>query len=170
MTNVNDDYEAMLAELARQGVARVSPMVLKQVAEGLWYEKKVPDLNRVPARYRRDAGYVVDRLLRFNVLSKEQKLVVLRALEPFKPKDAKSSRACRDPLAQAWGAQADLTSRFPELMPLQTRQYALDKASASPRLTVPYRYSSNSSAGFMTRSTNPERRAGVVLSLPSIQK
>lgn len=131
MAKAKHDYEAMLVELARQGVARVSPAILQQVAEGLWYEKKVPDLSRVPVRYRRDAGYVVDRLLRFNVLSKEQKLAVLRALEPFKPKEAGSSMACRDPLALAWGAQADLTSRFPELMPLQTRQYARDKARSS---------------------------------------
>lgn len=125
-----DDYEAMLVEVARQCLAHVSSEVLQQVAEGLWYQQWVPDLSQVPDKYRMDAGYVVDRLLRFNVLTKEQKLTVLSALEPYKPRESKAATNCKDPLALSWGARADLTSRFPELMPLQTRQYAQDKAQA----------------------------------------
>ena len=128
MMKEKHDYEAMLVEVARQGLAHVSPEVLQQVAEGLWYQQWVPDLSQVPDKYRMDAGYVIDRLLRFNVLTKEQKLTVLSALEPYKPKLAQESSTCKDPLAQLWGAHAELTPRFPELMALQTRQYARDKA------------------------------------------
>lgn len=130
-------YEVMLVEVARQGLTHVSSELLKQVAEGLWYEKWVPDLSLVPKPYRRDAGYLVDRLLRFNVLTKEQKLTVLSALEPYKPHESQTATKCKDPLALQWGARDDLTSRFPELMPLQTRQYAQDKAQALPQTTKP---------------------------------
>lgn len=123
------DYDLLLSELARQGIAQVSCDVLQKVAEGLWYEKWVPDLSRISEQSRMDAGYVLDRLLRFNVLTKEQKLTVLSALEPYKPKEPNGSpTSCKDPLAQLWGARADLNSRFSDLMHLQTRHYTWNKA------------------------------------------
>lgn len=122
-----DSFENELGEVARQGLARVDTVLLRKVAEQLWYSHKVPDLGRLAPNLRHDAGYLVDSLARFNVLNKEQKLRVLGALLPFKPTKTMAS-SCKDPLAVAWGASSDLASRLAELMPYQTRQYAADQA------------------------------------------
>lgn len=126
--------ERMLGDVARQGFARVDPKLLREVAERLWYAGEVPNLAEVPAQLRPDAGYLVDRLARFNVLPKEQKLRLLSAVRQYQPPPStpKAEVADRkDPLAVAWGASMDLTSRLGELMPYQTRQYAADKAKAA---------------------------------------
>ena len=125
--------ERMLGDVVRQGFARVDPTQLREVAERLWYGAEVPNLAEVPAQLRPDAGYLVDRLARFNVLPKEQKLRLLSAVRQYQPpSDPKAEMADRkDPLAVAWGASMDLTSRLGELMPYQTRQYAADKAKAA---------------------------------------
>ena len=39
--------------------------------------------RRLPAKLRPDAGYLVDRLARFNVLPKEQKLRLLSAVRQY---------------------------------------------------------------------------------------
>jgi hypothetical protein len=121
------DLEAALGEVASQGLARAHFGLLRNVAEHLWYQHDVPDLNKVAPQWRRDAGYLVDRLVRFNVLSKDRKLRVLTALSPFRPHCSPVS-TCKDPLAVKWGASSDLTGRLGELMPYQTRQYAANQA------------------------------------------
>ncbi len=126
--------ERMLGDVARQGFARVDPKLLRVVAERLWYTGEVPNLAKVRAALRPDAGYLVDRLARFNVLPKERKLRLLSAIRPFQPASPAHNAAAagrKDPLAVAWGASMDLTSRLGELMPYQTRQYAADKAKVA---------------------------------------
>ncbi|KON79792.2 hypothetical protein PA01_15080 [Azoarcus sp. PA01] len=126
--------ERMLGDVARQGFARVDPDLLREVAERLWYVGEVPNLAEVPAKLRPDAGYLVDRLARFNVLPKEQKLRLLSAVRQYQPPPPAPSAGVagrKDPLAVAWGASMDLTSRLGELMPYQTRQYAADKGKAA---------------------------------------
>ncbi|WP_407277589.1 hypothetical protein U5817_13055 [Aromatoleum evansii] len=132
--------ERMLGDVARQGVAHVAPELLREVAERLWYAGEVPNLAKVPANLRPDAGYLVDRLARFNVLPKERKLQVLSAVrqyQPASPTPAADVTGRKDPLAVAWGASMDLTSRLGELMPYQTRQYASDKAKVAPVSLTP---------------------------------
>lgn len=119
-----------LGEVARQGLAHADAGLLRKVAEQLWYSLKVPDLGRLAPNLRPDAGYLVDSLVRFNVLTKEQKLKVLDALAPFKPEKSSAS-CCKDPLAIAWGASSDLTRRLADLLPYQTRQYAADQAKTA---------------------------------------
>lgn len=77
--------ERMLGDVARQGFSRVDPELLREVAERLWYVGEVPNLAEVPAKLRPDAGYLVDRLARFNVLPKEQKLRLLSAVRQYQP-------------------------------------------------------------------------------------
>lgn len=120
-------FEGLLSALVRTGLAHADAGLLRDVAEALWYEGKIPELSLVPEELRATAGYVADRLVRFNVVPKAQKSLVLLALAPFKPEAASCCLHHRDPLAVQWAAREDLTERLPELMPYQTRQYALDR-------------------------------------------
>lgn len=100
---------------------------LTRVAERLWYGRSVPDLGKVPEPYRRDVGYLVDRLARFNVVNAGRKQKVLAALTPYKPLSTAEWQNYRDALASAWGASAELTPRLAELLPYQTREYAEER-------------------------------------------
>lgn len=123
------EFERMLGSIARQGFARADAALLRKLAERLWYGRSVPDLSKVQEEYRRDAGYLVDRLTRFNVVKVTRKQKVLAALTPFKPANANPSQSYRDALASAWGASAELTPRLAELLPYQTREYAEGRKS-----------------------------------------
>ena len=124
MTARNATFEKMLGDVVCQGLLRAESGLLRQVAERLWYGRSVPDLSKVPEPYRRDAGYLVDRLARFNVVKAARKEKVLAALLPYKPESAGQGPFYRDVLAQAWGASWELTPRLAELLPYQTREYA----------------------------------------------
>lgn len=125
--------EAMLGAIAHQGLAHADQTLLCQVAERLWYSHDVPNLAVLSSALRPDAGYLVDRLARYSVLSKSRKLRLITVVQPYKGTCDGQDRwitTCKDPLAREWGASSDLTCRMAELLPLQTRQYAMDKANA----------------------------------------
>lgn len=130
-TEPDPSLERLLAEVVVQGFANADHTLLRETAERLWYTCEVPDLALLPASHRAEAGYLVDRLARFNLLTKSRKLQILAALRPYRPGAAKSETHLKDPLAAAWGSSMDLTSRLGELMPYQTRQYAADKAKSA---------------------------------------
>lgn len=127
MTSRKLAFETMLGDVARQGFAHADAVLLRLVAERLWYGRSVPDLGKVPEPYRRDVGYLVDRLARFNVVKAGRKQKVLAALTPYKPSSIAEWQRHRDTLASVWGASAELTPRLAELLPYQTREYAEER-------------------------------------------
>lgn len=97
-----------------------------RVAKAVWYENYIPVLDDLPEPARRDAGYLVDRLLRYPVVPQERKKKLLKVVEAYRPQSRPSStmQRVRDALAATWGASCDL-GRFAEvLLPLQTRHAA----------------------------------------------
>lgn len=129
--------ERNLREVCRQGLANANSRLLQDVAEQLWYSDEVPKLTLVQPSFRRDAGYLVDKLSRFNVLGKARKLALIGAVRPFMQQQSQPvNKACRDPLALEWGASTDLTRRMKELMPLQTRHYARERQQQATETRV----------------------------------
>jgi len=120
--------EQKLGEVARQGLAHADQQLLREVAEQLWYSAAVPNLAHVPPLLRPDVGYLVDKLARFNVLGSARKFALLDAVRPYlHAREKPANSVCRDPLAVEWGASSDFSCRLRELMPYQTRQYAVDR-------------------------------------------
>ncbi|MFV5215904.1 hypothetical protein ACLIIZ_19455 [Azonexus caeni] len=134
MTVRKSEFEKLLGRVVSQGVARADSGLLREVAEKLWYGRSVPNLSKFPEPERREAGYLVDRLARVNVMAAARKQKVLAALTPYKPAAPDSQVRHRDALAVTWGAREDLTSRMAELLPYQTRTYEAErKAQAKKR-------------------------------------
>lgn len=79
------DLTALLDSVARQGVIRADADGLRALAEALWYGEDLPDLSRVAAEIRSDAGYLVDRLLRLGPSTKERKEALQTVIAPFQP-------------------------------------------------------------------------------------
>ena len=121
-----DEFAKALATLCSEGLARVDTDLLIRVAVTVWYSRFIPDLSNVPEPCRADIGYLLDRLSRFNIMSKERKLELLASLVPYKPESLPATTsACKDTLAIAWGASADLMPFVDDLLPYQTRHYAV---------------------------------------------
>lgn len=134
MTARKSEFEKLLGRVVSQGVAHADSGLLREVAEKLWYGRSVPNLAKFPEPVRREAGYLVDRLARVNVMAVARKQKVLAALTPYKPSAPDSPPRHRDHLAVTWGAREDLTPRMAELLPYQTRSYAAERKARAKKL------------------------------------
>ena len=117
--------ENALIDIGRRGLAHVDSLIVVEVAMCIWYSDVLPDLGVVPAELHGDVGYLLDRLARFNVLSKQRKMQLLAALAPYKAqRRPATASASQDHLAVEWGASTDLAPLYPSLLPYQTRHFA----------------------------------------------
>ncbi|MFV8385367.1 hypothetical protein ACNO5E_14865 [Vibrio parahaemolyticus] len=98
---------------------------VKAVALAMWHENFVPKVTHLPETSAKAAGYVVDKLMRFNCVSPELKaklrdvLTVLKGMFSFTPVKVKGC----EKLAQSWGLATDLKQPVRELLEYQTRHY-----------------------------------------------
>jgi hypothetical protein len=98
---------------------------VKTVALAMWHENFVPCVEHLADKSAQAAGYVVDKLMRFNCVSRELKgllsalLAKLRAVVSVVPVKV---RGC-DKLAQNWGLMSDLKLQVRQLLEFQTRHY-----------------------------------------------
>ncbi len=98
---------------------------VKAVALAMWHENFVPSVTHLSETSAKAAGYVVDKLMRFNCVSQELKvklrevLAVLKERFSFTPVKVKGC----EKLAQSWGLATDLKQQVRELLEYQTRHY-----------------------------------------------
>ncbi len=98
---------------------------VKVVALAMWHENFVPCVEHFSEKATLAAGYVVDKLMRFNCVSPELKaqlrtlLSKLRQLVKVTPVVVKGC----DKLAQRWGLKSDLKMHVRQLSSYQTRHY-----------------------------------------------
>ncbi|HFG2055592.1 TPA: hypothetical protein ACGF4A_003487 [Vibrio cholerae] len=98
---------------------------VKTVALAMWHENFVPQVTHLSETSAKAAGYVVDKLMRFNCVSQELKaklrdlLTVLKGMFSFTPVKVKGC----DKLAQSWGLATDLKLQVRQLLEYQTRHY-----------------------------------------------
>ena len=99
---------------------------LKFVALALWYENFVPDVKPFKGIDAAQAGYVLDKLTRYNCLEHSQKdLLRSQLLSQLKQKKNGFAPAnnSRDMLVKEWGASVELKKEFRGLMDYQRRSY-----------------------------------------------
>ncbi|WP_322002300.1 hypothetical protein [Marinobacter alexandrii] len=124
---------AALLNVARKGLKNSSADEVVTAAVEVWHKRYLPNLSGLSVDEQRVAGYLVDRLSRFNCLSLEQKKLLQGVAAKAKqnvPKRVSHSRV--DALAKNWGLEEDLKPFMPALMPYQTRHYKrdLDRSAA----------------------------------------
>jgi hypothetical protein len=99
---------------------------LKFVALALWYENFVPDVKTFKGVDAAQAGYLLDKLTRYNCLEHSQKdLLRSQLLSQLKQKKGNTSPTTnsRDMLVKEWGASVELKSEFRGLVNYQRRSY-----------------------------------------------
>ncbi|EIJ36687.1 hypothetical protein [Thiothrix nivea] len=108
---------------------------VKVVALGIWYQDFTPDFNHLPqtslqARLR--AGYLVDRLLRYNCVTDERKKLLFANVSKLRSllKPPVSTNPQVEPLAKSWGLEHDLKRLAKDLLEYQTRHYQYEYTSA----------------------------------------
>lgn len=99
---------------------------LKTVALALWYEDFVPEVKNLRDFEVPQAGYLLDKLTRYNCLDGNKKemlrsklLVELRVKKEHFFSESNSGNA----LLREWGAKAELKREFKGLLHLQRRSY-----------------------------------------------
>lgn len=99
---------------------------VKAVALAMWHENFVPKVAHLSESAARAAGYVVDKLMRFNCVPqalKEKLRQVLASLKStFGVKPVAVVEGC-DKLALDWGLTSDLKHQVRQLLDYQTRHY-----------------------------------------------
>lgn len=98
---------------------------LKTICIATWYENFIPEINDFSEYELRRSGYLIDKLMRFNCLSKEQKYKLKNVLDNIKKKlfFEDNFLANVEPLAKKWNINSDLKHGFRELLFLQKRHY-----------------------------------------------
>lgn len=120
-----------LERVATVGLVRAREEDVLSVARALWHEGFVPDFANLTEAQQREAGYLVGRLARFNVVERERKAVLLKSVERIKSNLAPVARSAgrvNDPLADELGATGDLGRFMVKLLPMQTRHFVRERA------------------------------------------
>ncbi len=99
---------------------------LKSVALAIWYDNFIPDVKSLKGIDAAQAGYVLDKLTRYNCIETTQKgLLRTQLLSELKQNKGSSvtQNNARDMLVQEWGARVELKKEFRGLMGYQRRSY-----------------------------------------------
>lgn len=100
---------------------------VKTVALAMWYDNFVPQVGNLSANDAKTAGYVVDKLMRFNCVPQDTKEKLMEFVQQQKSSLQTLSDSLqgssKDKLAVSWGLCSDLRQQVKDLLPLQTRHY-----------------------------------------------
>ena len=100
----------------------------KPIALGIWYEGYTPNLNGMNLDELRKAGYLVDRLMRFNWVSDRRKLELMKLTREVKNTLGQELKTTPfstniEPLARKWNLSEDVALMIQALLKYQTRHY-----------------------------------------------
>lgn len=115
-------------QAVNSSLATLSAEDLKPIALAVWHEDYAPNLNDMNLDELKKAGYVVDRLMRFNCVSNDRKLELMRLVKGIKqtlPQESLTVSVSQDvePLARKWNLSEDISCAIQVLLPYQTRHY-----------------------------------------------
>jgi hypothetical protein len=108
----------------------LSAAEFKPIALAIWYEVYTPNLDGLQPDELRKAGYLVDRLMRFNCVSDDRKLELMKLVQDVKHNLHLSnemptvlSSVNVEPLARTWYLREDISHVIQPLLEYQTRHY-----------------------------------------------
>lgn len=127
--NLNRQFKKVVSS----PLANLSVEDFKPIALGVWHEDYTPELNDMDLVKLQKAGYLIDRLMRYNCVSGDRKIELLGLVKDIKQKlpeetQAVSSLRNVDPVAKKWNLKEDVSRLMPPLLEYQTRHYVHAKA------------------------------------------
>lgn len=123
----NQSLQLEFESLVRKPNQPTASESLKLVALALWYQDFVPSVDSFDGKDVGLAGYVLDKLTRYNCLNSEKKAYLrthlLSELERKKAAFFSAENSSKDMLAKQWGTSVDLKKEFRGLLPYQKRHF-----------------------------------------------
>lgn len=98
---------------------------VKILALAIWYERFVPNFTTIPKEYLHQAGYLVDKLMRYSCVEANQKSKLRDVCTALRAKSTNRGKTfqARDQLARDWGVSYDINHHARRLLKFQKRHY-----------------------------------------------
>ena len=104
---------------------------LEIIAYALWYSDFMPNIDNLICSHAAQAGFILDKLTRYNCLCKTKKQQIRSQLLPRLKVQIKNSPSTsnRDKLAQEWNVHFVMKQEFKSLLPMQRRSFEHKKTT-----------------------------------------
>ena len=98
---------------------------LKTIAIAIWYEEFIPQIDELEGKEAAQAGFILDKLSRYNCISVANKMLIRDTLLPLleQKKHGYCYKGNVDILAKKWGANFEMKKQFKSILPYQRRTY-----------------------------------------------
>lgn len=128
MMSLNQQFN----KFVRSPLSEISVEDFKPLALAIWYEGFTPNVYGLKSNELQKAGYLLDRLMRFNCVSDDRKLELMKIVSDVRLSLKQNlhsplSLADVEPLAQKWNLDEDISLIIQQLLPFQTRHYQLSR-------------------------------------------
>lgn len=117
-----------LRKIVTSPLSDISVEELKPIALGIWHEGYTPNLHGLNDEELQKAGYLLDRLMRFNCVPDNRKLELMAIVAEVKLSlkntlPSPPSSISVEPLAKKWNLTEDVSLLIQPLLKFQTRHY-----------------------------------------------
>lgn len=124
------DLNQQFRKIVNSPLSDISVEELKPIALGIWHEGYTPNLHGLNDEELQKAGYLLDRLMRFNCVSNNRKLELMAIVAEVKLSlkntlSSPPSSISVEPLARKWNLTEDISLLIQPLLKFQTRHYTL---------------------------------------------
>ncbi|WP_318493286.1 hypothetical protein [Photobacterium leiognathi] len=116
-------------QLVSSSFSEASDGLLKLVCIGVWYQDYVPDITEFTQEQAKRSCYILDRLMRFNVVTTHRQRVLIELItmitENYNIKQDNNAKSLVgvDKHAVKWGLNEDLRVLFRSMLKYQTRHF-----------------------------------------------
>ena len=122
------NLDRQFRKVVNSSLKNLSIEEFKPIALGIWYEGYTPNLNDMNLDELRKAGYLIDRLMRFNCVSDRRKLELMELTKKARNTLKQESKTIPfstniEPLAKKWDLSEDIAFIIQALLKYQTRHY-----------------------------------------------
>ena len=119
------NYQIVFEKLVSQEFFHSNIEEVKNICIAFWYENFVPDINLFTDSQLKRTGYIIDKLMRFNCLSIEQKCILRNVLKNIQQNLILDNNFSSnlETLAKKWNINSDLKHEIQQLLYLQKRHY-----------------------------------------------
>ena len=114
-----ENLSSLFKQVISNSFATTEVEDLKTIALAFCHENYLPSISNLDSLQQKRAGYLIDRLMRYNCVSKSHKLELLRLVKTLQ-NDISSpinlSESDVEPLAMKWGLNEDISELMPDIL------------------------------------------------------
>lgn len=122
----HQNLSSLFEQVVSSSFSTLTSRELLDIALAIWYENYLPSISHLNSLQQRKAGYLIDRLMRYNCVDKSRKLELLKLVNTLKSNSYSPDNLVNtdaEPLAVTWGLNEDISELMPDLLMYQTRHY-----------------------------------------------